>query len=194
MLQLKDAIAAKIHPAAARPFDADVTSVLRGADDLSPRAFPDQLREWQSRNGEIEITKARVQQDDVIAEGTGVLRLTQRGGLDGNLQVTVVGIETILRRFDLERLMSEGQVGATLDALDRLIPGLGGLARQTAGPGLAAALGKRSVLDGKSGDIAVGPVCRWGGVSRTFSGGRGAPSVLARERCRPSRRSKRSRG
>ena len=150
VLQLRDAIAAKIHPATARPFDADVTSVLRGVDDLSPRAFPDQLREWQSRNGEIEITKARVQQDDIIAEGAGVLRLTPRGGLDGNLQVTVVGIETILRRFDLERLMSEGQVGATLDALDRLIPGLGGIARQTAGPGLAAALGKRSVLDGKS--------------------------------------------
>ena len=45
--------------------------------------------------------------------------------------------------FDLERLLSEGQVGDAIDALDRLIPGLGGLARQTAGPGIAAGLGRR---------------------------------------------------
>lgn len=149
-LQLKNAVAAKIHPAMARPFDADVTSVLRGITDLSATPWPDQLREWQARNGEIEITRARIQQDDVIAEGNGTLRLTERGGLDGTLDVTVVGIETILQRFDLERLLSEGQVGATIDALDRLIPGLGGLARQTAGPGIAAALGRRTVLDGKA--------------------------------------------
>ena len=83
-LQLKNAVAAKIHPAMARPFDADVTSVLRGITDLSATPWPDQLREWQARNGEIEITRARIQQDDVIAEGNGTLRLTERGGLDGD--------------------------------------------------------------------------------------------------------------
>jgi hypothetical protein len=148
-LTLREAIAEKIHPVAARPIDADVTSVLRGINDLSPKPWPVRLKEWQARNGEIEITKARIQRDDVIAEGAGTLRLTPRGGLDGNLQVTVVGIETILRMFNLERLMSEGQIGATLNVLDRLIPGLGGFARQGAGPGLAAALGQRSELDGK---------------------------------------------
>jgi hypothetical protein len=150
VLNLKDAVAAKVHPVTARPFDVEATSVLRGAEGLQAGAWQDQLRAWQSRNGEIEITKARLQQDDVIAEGEGTLRLTPRGGLDGNLQVTVVGLEKILRMFDLERLMSEGQVGATLDALDKLIPGLGGLARQTAGPGIAATLGRRTVLDGKA--------------------------------------------
>jgi hypothetical protein len=149
VLKLKEAIAEKIHPVAARPIDADVTSVLRGINHLSPKPWPVQLKEWQARNGEIEITKARIQQDDVIAVGAGTLRLTPRGGLDGNLQVTIVGIEKLLRMFNLERLMSEGQMGATLDALDRLIPGLGGIARQSAGPGLAAVLGQRSELDGK---------------------------------------------
>jgi hypothetical protein len=149
VLQLKQAKAEKIHPATARPIDADITSVLRGVNDLSPRPWPARLREWQARNGEIEITRARIQQDDVIAEGTGTLRLTARGGLDGNLQVTIVGIEKILRMFNLERLMSEGQIGATLNALDQLIPGLGGIARQSAAPGLAAALGRRGELDGK---------------------------------------------
>jgi hypothetical protein len=85
----------------------------------------------------------------VIAVGAGALKLTPRGGLDGNLQVTVVGVEKVLKMFDVERLMSEGQVGATINALDRLIPGLGGLARQSAAPSLVAALGQRTVLEGK---------------------------------------------
>jgi hypothetical protein len=154
VLKLKAAIAERIHPAAARPIDAEVTSVLSGINDLSPkpwliRTWPVTLKEWQARNGEIEITRARIQQDDVIAEGAGTLRLTPRGGLDGNLQVTVVRIEKILRMFNIERVMSEGQIGATLNALDQLIPGLGAIARQSAGPGLAAGLGRPSELDGK---------------------------------------------
>jgi hypothetical protein len=107
------------------------------------------FKEWQARNGQIEITKARIQQDDVIATGAGTLKLTPRGGLDGNLQVTVVGIEKLLKMFNIERLMSEGQIGATISALDRLIPGLGGIARQNAAPGLVAALGQRTELEGK---------------------------------------------
>jgi len=51
--------------------------------------------------------------------------------------------------LDIERFMSEGQIGATISALDRLIPGLGGIARQSAAPSLVAALGQRTVLEGK---------------------------------------------
>jgi len=58
-------------------------------------------------------------------------------------------MERVLKLFDLERIMSEGQIGSTLSALDRLIPGLGGIARQNAAPGLVAALGQRTVLEGK---------------------------------------------
>jgi len=63
--------------------------------------------------------------------------------------VTVVGIEKVLKMLDIERFMSEGQIGATISALDRLIPGLGGIARQSAAPSLVAALGQRTVLEGK---------------------------------------------
>src|SRR5215831_10628480 len=83
------------------------------------------------------------------AAGSGVLQLTPRGGLEGNLQVTVVGIEKILKMFDIDRIMSEGQIGATFNALDRLVPGLGGIARQSAAPSLIAALGQRTTLEGK---------------------------------------------
>ena len=149
VLRLAGAVADGLHPLAAKPIDADITTVMRGLSDISPKPWPVRFKEWQARDGQIEISKARIQQEDVIAVGAGTLKLTPRGGLDGNLQVTVVGVEKLLKLLDIERIMSEGQIGATLNALDRLIPGLGGIARQNAGPGLVAALGQRTVLDGK---------------------------------------------
>jgi hypothetical protein len=161
------AIAEKLHPLAAKPIDAEVAAVLRGLIDITPKPWPVRFKEWQARDGQIEIVKARLQQEDVIAVGAGTLRLTPRGGLDGNLQVTVVGIEKVLKMLDIERFMSEGQIGATISALDKLIPGLGGIARQNAAPGLVAALGQRTTLDGKpavafpvrfnDGTVSLGP-------------------------------------
>ncbi|MBV8420304.1 MAG: DUF2125 domain-containing protein [Hyphomicrobiales bacterium] len=148
-LRLEAAVADKLHPLAAKPIDADIAAILRGVNDISPKPWPARFREWQARDGQIEITKARLAQEDVIAVGTGVLKLTSRGGLDGDLKVTVVGIEKILKMFGIERIMSEGQIGATFNALDRLMPGLGGIARQSAAPGLVAALGQRTELEGK---------------------------------------------
>ena len=149
VLRLNAAVADKLHPLAAKPIDADIATTLRGVDDISPKPWPVRFREWQARDGQLEIIKARLTQEDVIAVGAGTLKLTSRGGLDGSLEVTVVGIEKVLRLLDIERLMSEGQIGATLSALDKLMPGLGGIARQSAAPGLVAALGQRTVLEGK---------------------------------------------
>ena len=149
VVHLNSAVADRLHPVAAKPINADIAASLRGLDDISPKPWPVRFREWQARDGQLEILKARLVQDEVIAVGAGTLRLTPRGGLDGNLQVTVVGVEKLLKMFDIERFMSEGQVGATLSALDRLIPGLGGIARQSAAPGLVAALGQRTELEGK---------------------------------------------
>jgi hypothetical protein len=149
VLRLDAAVADQLHHLAAKPIDAEIATVLRGVTDISPKPWPVRFKEWQARDGQIEISKARIQQEDVIAVGAGTLKLTARGGLDGSLQVTVVGIEKVLKMFDIERIMSEGQIGATLSALDRLIPGLGGIARQSAGPSLVAALGQRTVLDGR---------------------------------------------
>src|SRR5262249_53038561 len=148
-LRLEAAVADKFHPLAAKPIDADIAAILSGVNDISPKPWPARFREWQARDGQIEITNARLAQEDVIAVGTGVLKLTSRGALDGDLKVTVVGIEKVLKMLDIERLMSEGQIGATFNALDRLMPGLGGIARQSAAPGLVAALGQRTELEGK---------------------------------------------
>jgi hypothetical protein len=147
VLRLVNAVADKLHPLAAKPINADVTAVLHGVIDVAPKAWPARLKEWQEGDGRLEIVKARISQDDVLVVGAGALRLTPRGALDGNLQVTVVGLERLLRMLDIERVMSQGQIGATIGALDRLIPGLGGIARQNAAPGLVAALGQRTLLE-----------------------------------------------
>jgi hypothetical protein len=149
LLRLTGLRAERLHPLATKPIDAEIAAVLYGINDITPKPWPVRFREWQARDGRIEIIKARIVQEDVIAVGAGMLKLGARGGLDGNLQVTVVGIEKVLKMFDIERVVSEGQIGATLGALDRIMPGLGGIARQNAGPGLVAALGKRTVLEDK---------------------------------------------
>ena len=116
--------------------------------DLAPKPWPERLRELQAANGTIEITKARVQQEDVIAVASGSLGLSPRGNLDGRLQVTIVQLEKALKKLDLDRLLSEGQAGSTLSALDQIIPGLGSIARQNA-PSLIASIGQRTTLEGK---------------------------------------------
>jgi Uncharacterized protein conserved in bacteria (DUF2125) len=143
------AIADKLRALAATPMDTEITATLRGVDDISPKPWPLWFKQWQGRGGALAIENARLAQQDVIASGSGALKLTRRGGLEGDLQVTVVGIEKILKMFDIDRILSEGQIGATFNALDRLIPGLGDVARQSAAPGLIAALGERTTLEGK---------------------------------------------
>jgi hypothetical protein len=152
VLRATAAAAPDFHPITAQPLDAEVASTLRGLADFSPKPWPMRFRELQTRNGSIEIIHARVQQGDVIAVSAGTLSLTPRGGLDGQMQITVVGIEQVLKALDLDRIMSQGKVGQAVGALDRLMPGLSNLARQNARPGILAglgALGQNTVLDGK---------------------------------------------
>ena len=152
VLRTAAAAAPDFHPATVQPLDADISTTLRGLADFSPKPWPMRFREMQERNGSIEIIRARVQQGDVLAVSAGTLSLTPRGGLDGQMQITVVGIEQVLKALDLDRIMSEGKVGQAVNALDRLVPGLGNLARQNARPGILAglgAIGQNSTLDGK---------------------------------------------
>ena len=161
------AIADRLRLLAANPIDADVAATLRGVDDISPKPWSLRFKQWQARDGELKIEKARLVQQDVVAVGAGALKLTPRGSLDGELRLTVVGMEKLLKMLDIDRIMTEGQIGATFNALDRLMPGLGGIARQSAAPGLVAALGERTTLEGKpavafpvrfvDGSVFIGP-------------------------------------
>ena len=157
-----------VHPLLAQPFDADVRALVSGVRDLSPKSWPQRFREMQAAGGHVEIAQSRIAQDDLVAVATGTLGLTAEGRLDGELQMTVAGIEKVIPALGIEKMLEEGVPQATLDrvapgvksrdlnnlfgALDRAVPGLGKLVKQNANVGVAAginALGKEAMLEGK---------------------------------------------
>jgi hypothetical protein len=168
--RLVAAAAPELHPILAQPLDADVTAVLSGVGDVAPKPWPVLFRQWQARGGSLQISKARLQQGDVVAVGEGTLSLTPRGGLNGRMQVTIVGLAKVLQELGINQMVAQGDIGSALDALDRVLPGLGSIARQNAGAGIVAGLGaagQSTTLEGKpavtvplrfdDGDISLGP-------------------------------------
>jgi hypothetical protein len=170
VLRLVAASAPALHPILAEPLDADVAGVLHGAADIAPKPWSVLFRQWQARGGSLTISKARVQQGDVIAVGEGALSLTPRGGLNGNMQVTVVELAKVLQGLGINQMASHGDIGSAFDALDKMLPGLGAIARQNAGPSIVAglgAIGQGTTLEGKpavtvplrfdDGEVMLGP-------------------------------------
>jgi hypothetical protein len=168
VLQIAAGSAQGLHPLLAEPFDAEVRTMLSGLKDFSPKPWPVRFREIQAAGGHVEIVQSRVQQGDLIAVAAGPLGLGADGRLDGELQMTVAGIEKVIPALGIEKMLDEGVPQATLDrvapgvktqdvnnllgALDRAIPGLGKVVKQNANVGVAAginALGKETVLEGK---------------------------------------------
>jgi hypothetical protein len=158
----------EVHPLLAAPFDADVRTMLSGLKDFSPKPWPQRFREIQAAGGHVEIVQSRVQQGDLIAVAAGTLGLSANGRIDGELQMTVAGLEKVIPALGIDKMLDEGVPQATLDrvapgvktqdvnnlfgALDRAIPGLGKVVKQNANVGVAAginALGKEAVLEGK---------------------------------------------
>jgi hypothetical protein len=177
----------QIHPLLAQPFDADVRATLSGLSDFSPKPWPQRFRELQAAGGHIDIAQSRIAQGELVAVAAGTLALTANGRLDGELQMTVAGLEKIIPALGIEKMLDEGVPQATLDrvapgvktqdlnnlfgALDRAIPGLGKVVKQNANVGVAAginALGKEAMLEGKKarafplrfvdGAVFLGPV------------------------------------
>jgi hypothetical protein len=157
-----------VHPLLAEPFNADVRTRLSGLQDFSPKPWPQRFREIQAAGGHVEIVQSRITQGDLVAVAAGTLGLSASGRLDGELQMTVAGIEKVIPALGIEKMLDEGVPQATLDrvapgvktqdlnnlfgALDRAIPGLGKVVKQNANVGVAAginALGKEAVLEGK---------------------------------------------
>ncbi|HZE53703.1 MAG TPA: DUF2125 domain-containing protein [Bradyrhizobium sp.] len=168
VLKIEAGSVQEAHPLLAQPFDAEVRTMLSGLKDLAPKPWPDRFRELQAGGGHVEIVQSRIQQGDLIAVAAGTLGLSAQGRLDGELQMTVAGIEKVIPALGIEKMLDEGVPQATLDrvapgvktqdvsnllgALDRAIPGLGKVVKQNANVGVAAgvnALGKEAVLGGK---------------------------------------------
>jgi hypothetical protein len=171
-LSLSDASAPSLNPAAVQPVDANITAVLRGLNDFSAKPWPARFREIQAADGRIDITNARVQQGETIAVGSGALSINPNGRLQGQLSVTVAGLEPFLKTIGADRMM---QASPTVDklagSLNRLIPGLGDAARQQAGANLSSGislLGQPATLEGQravtlplrfdNGAIFLGPI------------------------------------
>jgi hypothetical protein len=171
-LQLDQASAPMLHPAATQPIDANITALLRGMNDFSPKPWSVRFHEIQAAGGRIDVTKARVQQGDILAIGEGSVSLNENGRLEGQLRVTVTGLDQFLTAIGApQRVQSSPSMDKLVGALDRLAPGLGGVARQQAGANISLGinlLGEQTTLEGKKavtlplrftdGAVFLGPV------------------------------------
>ncbi len=168
VLQIAGGSVQELHPLLAAPFGADVQTRLSGLKDFSPKPWPDRFREMQAAGGKVEIVRSRIQQGDLIAVAAGTLGLNANGRIDGELQMTVTGIEKVIPALGIDKMLEQGVPQATLDrvapgvkskdltnlfsALDRAIPGLGKAVQQNANVGVAAginSLGTEAELEGK---------------------------------------------
>ena len=154
-VKLAAAAAPTIHPMMAQPLDADIMAVLHGMKDFVGKPLPARLREWQAAGGKLEIQSARLAQAESLAHANGTLALTQRGRLDGALQLTVAGIERFLPAIGGEQgsSLNLSRVAPALNAIDRVVPGLAQRVppqkQQTLQAGLLALLGQPAELEGK---------------------------------------------
>jgi hypothetical protein len=187
VLQLNDGSVQGVHPVMAEPFNADVRARLTGLKDFAPKPWPQRFRELAAAGGKVEIVQSRIQQGEMISVAAGTLALNANGNIDGELQMTVTGLERIVPALGIDKILEQGVPQATLDrvapgvktqdlntlfgALDKAVPGLGKMVKQNANVGVAAslnAIGKEAVLEGKKarsfplrfvdGAVMFGPV------------------------------------
>jgi hypothetical protein len=152
-VQLGQASAPGLHRAAIPPIDATATALLRGLNDFSPKPWTTRFREIQAAGGRIDITNVRIQQGDILAVGAGTLSINDSGRLDGQVRITIAGLEQFLAAIGAQqKIQASPHMDKLVGALDRLAPGLGDVARQQAGANLSAGinmLGEQTTLEGK---------------------------------------------
>jgi hypothetical protein len=168
VLQIAGGTLQDVHPLLTQPFNADIHARLNGLKDFSPKPWPQRFREIQAAGGSIEIMQSRIEQGDLLSVAAGTLRLNANGRIDGELQMTVAGLERVIPALGIDKMLEDGVPQATLDrvapgvkskdisnlfgALDRAIPGLGKAIKQNANAGLTAginSLGTDAMLEGK---------------------------------------------
>jgi len=171
-LQVDQASAPTLHPATVQPIDANVTAFLHGLNDFSPEPWSARFQEMQTAGGRIDITKARVQQGEILAVGGGALSLNGNGRLEGELRITMAGLDQFLAAIGAQqKVQTSPNMEKLVGVLDRLAPGLGDVARQQAGANISLGinlLGEQTTLEGKravslplrfnDGAIFLGPI------------------------------------
>jgi hypothetical protein len=150
VLHLAAATAPTLHPLAAEPIELELDAALRGFKDLAPKTWAEHFREMQAAGGGIDVKFLRVARSDAIVVGQGTLGINARGKLDGLISVAVVGIERIVPLLGIDRMIGRGidrlagsdSASQGLNALDKLVPGLGGALRDSANGSLVDNLKK----------------------------------------------------
>jgi len=139
------AMAPSFHPLLAAPLAGDIDVTMRGFKDFSPKPWPVLFRDMQASGGGIEIRSIRIERPDAVIVGAGKLTVNANGKLDGEIDVAVAGLETIVPLLGIDQLIGQGVDRLTggsgssqqgLNTLDRLVPGLGDVVRQSASSSL----------------------------------------------------------
>jgi hypothetical protein len=144
-VQFASATAPTLHALLAVPLAGDIDVVLRGFKDLAPKPWAARFREMQEAGGGIEIKRLRLTRPDSIVVGSGTLTVNADGKLDGVIQIAIAGLDEIVPQLGIDRLIAHGidrlagtvgQPAQGLNTLDRLMPGLSGVVRQSATSGV----------------------------------------------------------
>jgi hypothetical protein len=155
------ALAPSFHPLLAEPLAGEIDAVMRGFKDFQPKPWPVLFRDMQAAGGGIDIKTLRLTRSDAAVLGAGTLTINASGRLEGELRVTVAGVENIVPLLGVDQLIGQGIDRLTggsgspaqgLGALDRLLPGLGGVVRESASAGAIETIkrmGEPTKLDGK---------------------------------------------
>lgn len=141
VLHFTSATAPTIHPLLAQALQGDIEMVVSGFRNLSPKPIAEYFREMHSAGGHIEIKSFRIARADAVVVGSGTLTVNEHGRLDGMLNIAVSGMDNIVPLLGIDKLIGQGinqLTGANgsaaqgLSALDRLLPGLSGVVRNSA--------------------------------------------------------------
>jgi len=160
-----------VHPLATDPIDADLDTRLHGLKDFAPKSWPDRFREIQAAGGRIEVRRIRMKQGEWLATGSGNIGLNPSGKLNGEMMVTVAGLDQLMKQLGVEYVARNERVNSAIGLLNQLVPGLGDAAREHAPAGAAAGLtllGEQTELEGRKatrlplrfddGAVSLGPV------------------------------------
>jgi hypothetical protein len=145
VVRFSAAIAPTLHPLLAEPLQGEIDAVLRGFKDLAPKHWSERFREMHASGGDIEIKSLRIARVDATVVGAGRLTVNEHGKLDGLIRVAIVGIEHIVPLTGVDKVIGKGidrlagvnsQSPQGAGALDRMMPGLGDVLRETANASL----------------------------------------------------------
>ncbi len=171
-LRTNGAFAPGVRAISERPVDAQIDMVFRGLSDFAPKPWPERFQEMAANNGKIDVTEARLVQGETLAVGSGALTISATGHLQGQLRLTVAGLEAFLKTIDAQNLVQASpSMDKLANALDRFSPGLGQAAKQQVGANLSAGinlLGQQTTLEGRpavsvplrfeEGRVYLGPI------------------------------------